>query len=57
MSIEAARTEGEAAAEALLQAVAEFNTRLSTRITAIASGIETDAALAASFPAPRISPA
>lgn len=43
MSIEAARTEGEAAAEALLQAVAEFNTRLSTRITAIASGIETDA--------------
>lgn len=43
MSLEAARSEGEAAAEALLKAVEEFRGRLSARLSVMASAIETDA--------------
>ena len=41
MSLEAARSEGESAAEALLKAVEAFRGRLSARLSGIASAIET----------------
>lgn len=44
MSQEAARSTGEAAAEALLMAIEDFRSRLSQRVLTIASGIETDSA-------------
>lgn len=42
MSQEAARSTGEAAADALLQAIEEFKARLSSRILTIAATVETD---------------